>query len=230
MDFFCLTIFIFICYLIINLSQIEDKFILVINDDDEESIKATNYYSVEETTAEKNDINILREPIENEEAVKATNYSSVKEAITDSRFTTLKRDSSFLKQYEYLKERYDKILKRYNDRREAYGFGLGQDRRKELETSGIYFLDLEEENKKLNTLLNGAKNTYATIENNNKKKNLQKMNDSKKILQKVISGIEYQLGKNNNIDNGFITKKDRAFESNAKYNKFYKEFENVVSK
>ncbi|RIA99970.1 hypothetical protein C2G38_2236262 [Gigaspora rosea] len=37
-----------------------------------------------ETTAEKNDINILREPIEKEEAVKATNYSSVKEAITDS--------------------------------------------------------------------------------------------------------------------------------------------------
>ncbi|KAF0405622.1 hypothetical protein F8M41_008917 [Gigaspora margarita] len=83
-DIFCLTIFIFICYLIIKLSQIDDNFILVINDDDEESVKATNYYSVEETTAEKNDINILREPIENKETVKAMNCSSVKEAITDS--------------------------------------------------------------------------------------------------------------------------------------------------
>ncbi|RIB15670.1 hypothetical protein C2G38_2191818 [Gigaspora rosea] len=39
-NFFCLTIFLFICYLIIDLSQIEDKFILVINYDDKESVKA----------------------------------------------------------------------------------------------------------------------------------------------------------------------------------------------
>ncbi|CAG8684063.1 36033_t:CDS:2 [Gigaspora margarita] len=87
MDFFnifCLTIFLFICYLIINLSQIEDKFILVINDDDEELVKATNYNSVKKTTAEKNDdINILQEQIYDKE-LKTTNYSSVKEAIANS--------------------------------------------------------------------------------------------------------------------------------------------------
>ncbi|RIB15888.1 hypothetical protein C2G38_2247358 [Gigaspora rosea] len=51
-NFFCLTIFLFICYLIIDLSQIEDKFILVINYDDEGSVKATNYNSVKEATAD----------------------------------------------------------------------------------------------------------------------------------------------------------------------------------
>ncbi|CAG8833140.1 27926_t:CDS:2, partial [Gigaspora margarita] len=39
------------------------KYILVINNDDEESVKAMNYNSVKETTA---DINILREQIDDE--------------------------------------------------------------------------------------------------------------------------------------------------------------------
>ncbi|CAG8742980.1 19082_t:CDS:1, partial [Gigaspora margarita] len=91
MDFFnifCLTIFLFICYLIIDFSQIEDKFILVINDDDEEPVKATNYNSVNEATAdvkEKNDdINILQEQIDDKESVKATICNFVKDATADS--------------------------------------------------------------------------------------------------------------------------------------------------
>ncbi|RIB07043.1 hypothetical protein C2G38_2215590 [Gigaspora rosea] len=61
-NFFCLTIFLFICYLIIDLSQIEDKFILVINYDDEESVKAIKEkdmkkenHEIERIRKEKND-------------------------------------------------------------------------------------------------------------------------------------------------------------------------------
>ncbi|KAF0349993.1 hypothetical protein F8M41_015429 [Gigaspora margarita] len=104
MDFFnifCLTIFLFICYLIIDLSQIEDKFILVINND-EESVKATNYDSVKEKTTdikEKNDnINIPRKQINSKESIKATNYYSVKEAIADSE-KNIKKESHEIKRF-----------------------------------------------------------------------------------------------------------------------------------
>ncbi|CAG8524295.1 10240_t:CDS:2, partial [Gigaspora margarita] len=85
MDFFnifCLTIFLFICYLIIDLSQIEDEFILVTNDDDEEeSVKATNYNTVNEVTA-----NSVREKNMNEgsheiERFRKKVYSSGKKMI-----------------------------------------------------------------------------------------------------------------------------------------------------
>ncbi|CAG8647849.1 35921_t:CDS:2 [Gigaspora margarita] len=69
----------------IKIESCKNKFILVINDDNKESVKATSYNSVKKTTAEKNDnINILQEQIYDEELVKTTNYSSKKEAIADS--------------------------------------------------------------------------------------------------------------------------------------------------
>ncbi|CAG8834928.1 31446_t:CDS:2, partial [Gigaspora margarita] len=64
------------------------EFILVIIDDDEESVKATNFNSEKETTAvakKKNaDINILRKLIDDRESVKTTNYNNVNEVTADS--------------------------------------------------------------------------------------------------------------------------------------------------
>ncbi|CAG8834262.1 17380_t:CDS:1, partial [Gigaspora margarita] len=64
------------------------EFILVINDDDEVSVKATNFNSEKLTTAavkKKNvDINIFQEQIDDRELVKLMNYNNVNKVTADS--------------------------------------------------------------------------------------------------------------------------------------------------
>ncbi|CAG8825269.1 46206_t:CDS:2 [Gigaspora margarita] len=167
LDIFCFTIFLFICYSIIDLSfylftnkqfndQIKDEFILVINDDEE-----LNEFILVINNAEEPDEFII-EINDDEESVKVTNNDSVKETNANS-VKEMNDDNNILqKPIDKIKE--NRLLKK-NHKKTQFNDQIEDD---------------EESVKVMNN--DSVKETNAN--------SVKEMNDDNNILRKQIDKIK----------------------------------------